>query len=45
MSSFSLYSAVLGRCPENICHTGSDDGFLRHNDGTLEERIPGWSIQ
>lgn len=45
VSSFSLYSAALGRCQEDICHTGSDARFLRHNEGTLEEPVPGWSIQ
>lgn len=45
MSSFSRYSAALGRCQEDICHTGSDARFLRHDEGTLEERFPGWSIQ
>lgn len=45
VSSFSRYSAVLGRCQEDICHTGSDARFLRHNEGTLEELVPGWSTQ
>lgn len=45
VSSFSRYSAALGRCQEDICHTGSDARFLRHNEGTLEELVPGWSTQ
>lgn len=43
-SSTLLYSAVLSRCQEDTCRTSAGERFLGHDEGTLEEMFPGWSI-